>query len=71
MTSIIKLQALSGAQDESPPCYILQVDDVRILLDCGWDEKFDMELIRELKRFSSEPSSNSLILQLILGMYML
>lgn len=51
MTSIIKLHALSGALDESPSCYILQVDEVRILLDCGWDEKFDMEHIRELKRF--------------------
>ncbi|KAI4467288.1 cleavage and polyadenylation specificity factor subunit 2 [Holotrichia oblita] len=50
MTSIIKLQALSGAMDESPPCYILQVDEVRILLDCGWDEKFDFEIVREIKR---------------------
>lgn len=51
MTSIIKLQALSGAMDESPPCYLLQVDDVRILLDCGWDEKFDPEFIKEIKRY--------------------
>lgn len=50
MTSIIKLQALSGAMDETPPCYILQVDDVRILLDCGWDEKFNMEFIKEMRR---------------------
>lgn len=50
MTSIIKLQALSGAMDESPPCYILQVDDVRILLDCGWDETFNMEFIKEIRR---------------------
>nr|CAI5856676.1 unnamed protein product [Callosobruchus analis] len=50
MTSIIKLQALSGAMDESPPCYILQIDDVRILLDCGWDEKFNMEFIKEIRR---------------------
>ncbi|XP_045464332.1 probable cleavage and polyadenylation specificity factor subunit 2 [Harmonia axyridis] len=50
MTSIIKVQALSGVMDESPPCYILQVDDVRILLDCGWDEKFNPDFIRELRR---------------------
>lgn len=50
MTSIIKLQALSGAMDESPTCYILQVDEVRILLDCGWDEHFDPDFMRELKR---------------------
>lgn len=58
MTSIIKVQALTGAMDESPPCYILQVDDVRILLDCGWDEKFDMEFIRELKRFVANKLTN-------------
>ncbi|XP_053969737.1 probable cleavage and polyadenylation specificity factor subunit 2 [Anastrepha ludens] len=50
MTSIIKLHTISGAMDESPPCYILQIDEVRILLDCGWDEKFDPNLIKELKR---------------------
>lgn len=50
MTSIIKVSALSGAMDESPPCYLLQVDEVRILLDCGWDEKFSFEVIKEIKR---------------------
>ncbi|XP_050099981.1 probable cleavage and polyadenylation specificity factor subunit 2 [Anopheles aquasalis] len=51
MTSIIKLHAVSGAMDESPPCYILQVDDVRFLLDCGWDEKFDQAFIKEIKKY--------------------
>uniref|UniRef100_A0A182NLA6 Cleavage and polyadenylation specificity factor subunit 2 n=1 Tax=Anopheles dirus TaxID=7168 RepID=A0A182NLA6_9DIPT len=37
--------------DESPPCYILQVDDVRFLLDCGWDEKFDQTFIKEIKKY--------------------
>ncbi|XP_050295104.1 probable cleavage and polyadenylation specificity factor subunit 2 [Anthonomus grandis grandis] len=50
MTSIIKLQVLSGAMDESPPAYLLQIDDVKILLDCGWDEKFNMEFIKEVRR---------------------
>jgi cleavage and polyadenylation specificity factor subunit 2 len=52
MTSIIKLHAISGAMDESPPCYILQVDDFRILLDCGWDENFDQEFMKELRRYA-------------------
>ena len=51
MTSIIKLHAISGALDESPPCYILQVDELRILLDCGWDENFNQDFIKELKRY--------------------
>lgn len=50
MTSIIRLQPLSGAHDETPPCYILQVDEFRFLLDCGWDEDFNMDFIKELKR---------------------
>lgn len=50
MTSIIKLHPISGAMDESPPCYLLQVDEVRILLDCGWDEKFNPQFIKEMKR---------------------
>uniref|UniRef100_A0A8D8R2H2 Cleavage and polyadenylation specificity factor subunit 2 n=1 Tax=Cacopsylla melanoneura TaxID=428564 RepID=A0A8D8R2H2_9HEMI len=50
MTSIIKMTALSGTMDESPPCYLLQVDEFRILLDCGWDELFSMDFVKELKR---------------------
>lgn len=50
MTSIIKLHAISGAYDTSPPCYLLQVDDFKILLDCGWDEHFDEEVINELTK---------------------
>ncbi|XP_045452922.1 probable cleavage and polyadenylation specificity factor subunit 2 isoform X1 [Melitaea cinxia] len=50
MTSIIKLHCLSGAGDESPPCYVLQIDEFKFLLDCGWNEKFDMDFIKELKR---------------------
>lgn len=26
------------------------VDEVRILLDCGWDEKFDPNFMKELKK---------------------
>ncbi|XP_046685659.1 probable cleavage and polyadenylation specificity factor subunit 2 [Homalodisca vitripennis] len=54
MTSIIKVHALSGAMDESPPCYILQVDEFRILLDCGWDETFDQDFIKELKKYVNQ-----------------
>ena len=50
MTSIIKLEALSGAYEESPPCYLLQVDEFRFLLDCGWDENFNSALITQLHK---------------------
>lgn len=50
MTSIIKLTAFSGVEDESPHCYLLQVDEFRFLLDCGWDEDFRMNMIDNLKK---------------------
>lgn len=51
MTSIIKLQVFSGAKDEGPLCYLLQVDGDYILLDCGWDERFDTKYFEDLKPF--------------------
>ncbi|XP_035277997.1 cleavage and polyadenylation specificity factor subunit 2 isoform X2 [Anguilla anguilla] len=50
MTSIIKLTALSGVQEESALCYLLQVDEFRFLLDCGWDESFSLDIIDAIKR---------------------
>jgi len=50
MTSIIRFTALSGAQDESPLCYLLQVDEFRFLLDCGWDENLNLEVVENIKR---------------------
>uniref|UniRef100_A0A674F3I0 Cleavage and polyadenylation specificity factor subunit 2 n=1 Tax=Salmo trutta TaxID=8032 RepID=A0A674F3I0_SALTR len=51
MTSIIKLTAVSGVQEESALCYLLQVDEFRFLLDCGWDESFSMDIIDSMKRY--------------------
>lgn len=49
MTSIIKLHVVSGgADDESPQCYILQLDDLRLLLDVGWD--LNPNSIKEIKK---------------------
>ena len=53
MTSIIKLTAVSGVQEESALCYLLQVDEFRFLLDCGWDESFSMDIIDAMKRYAS------------------
>lgn len=51
MTSIIKFTALSGAHDESPPCYLLQVDEFCFLLDCGWNETFSMDVVDNIKKW--------------------
>lgn len=52
MTSIIKLHALSGARDTSPPCYLLHVDEFKFLLDCGWDEHFDTQFVDRLTKIA-------------------
>ncbi|CAD5125049.1 unnamed protein product [Dimorphilus gyrociliatus] len=49
MTSIIRLKPFSGVKSESPPCYLLQIDECHILLDCGWDEHFSMDYLKRLK----------------------
>ncbi|KAJ1105298.1 hypothetical protein NDU88_002706 [Pleurodeles waltl] len=54
MTSIIKLTALSGVQDMSAVCYLLQVDEFRFLLDCGWDEEFSMDVIDSLRKHAHQ-----------------
>lgn len=48
MTSIIKLGCVSGGQDCSPSCYLLQIDQFKCLLDCGWDEKFTQSIVDEI-----------------------
>lgn len=40
MTSFINFTALSGAMKEEPACYLLDIDDFRILLDCGTTDDF-------------------------------
>lgn len=48
MTSIIRLTGFSGALEETPPCYLLQVDQFRFLLDCGLDETLDVDYVQEV-----------------------
>lgn len=61
MTSIIKLTAVSGVQEESALCYLLQVDEFRFLLDCGWDENFSMDIIDAMKRYFLDVWSKSTV----------
>ncbi|KAJ3012211.1 cleavage and polyadenylation specificity factor subunit 2 [Thoreauomyces humboldtii] len=54
MTAYIKFTALSGAHNEDPLCYLLEVDEAKILLDCGWTDKFDPEDLKALKRLAKQ-----------------
>jgi cleavage and polyadenylation specificity factor subunit 2 len=50
----VKFQSLSGIGDESPHCYILQIDDFKFLLDCGWDERNSTKIIDNLRRHARQ-----------------
>ncbi|GMT08469.1 hypothetical protein PENTCL1PPCAC_30643, partial [Pristionchus entomophagus] len=39
-----------GCERRCPLCYLLQVDEVYLLLDCGWDENFDLLYIEAVKK---------------------
>lgn len=48
MASFVKVTGLSGCHDESPLCYLLEIDDAKILLDCGWNEALDIADLKPL-----------------------
>ena len=50
MSSIIRFEVISGAFNESPLCYLLQIDEFKFLLDCGWDENFSLDIVEEYKK---------------------
>lgn len=50
MTSYIKFTPISGAKNEDALCYLLEIDEVKILLDCGWSDNFDVDDLVNLKK---------------------
>lgn len=54
MSSFIKVTVISGAQDESHLCYLLEVDEAKILLDCGWNDNFQPEDLGTLKEIAKD-----------------
>lgn len=52
MTSIIKLHVISGgAESDTPQCYILQVDELRLLLDAGMEiNQNSLNHLKEIKK---------------------
>ena len=52
MASLIRFQPITGAHDEEPYCYVLYIDQVAILLDCGWSDFFDVSRLEGLKRIA-------------------
>jgi Cft2 family RNA processing exonuclease len=46
------MYASHRAQGEGPCCYLLEVDQFKLLLDCGWTEQFDVEALRRLESYA-------------------
>ncbi len=45
----VLLTPLYGVLGQPALCYLLQVDDTRILLDCGWNDRFQLDMLTPLK----------------------
>ncbi|ORZ05984.1 beta-lactamase-like protein [Absidia repens] len=54
MASYIKFTPLSGAKNEDALCYLLEIDEVKILLDCGWSDHFDTKDLLPLKKIAKQ-----------------
>jgi cleavage and polyadenylation specificity factor subunit 2 len=52
MTSILKFTPITGALAEQPLCYLLEIDELRILLDCGWNDSFDLNMLKPLAKIA-------------------
>ena len=49
MSSSISVQPLAGVYGSAPLAYLLQINETRILLDAGWDERFDVDVLAPLE----------------------
>ncbi|KAJ2358600.1 hypothetical protein GGF43_000701 [Coemansia sp. RSA 2618] len=52
MTSTLQFTAISGAHSEDAVCYLLEIDEARILLDCGSYEGYSGEGLARLQRIA-------------------
>ena len=59
MGTQIKVQALYGAQSEGPVSYLLRVNQITFLLDCGWDDAYDTSLLEPLQQASMHQAVTS------------
>lgn len=49
MSSRIQFYPVFGCNPFEPRCFILKIDEFRLLLDCGWDARFEEKDIEALK----------------------
>ncbi|KAG0034806.1 cleavage and polyadenylation specificity factor subunit 2 [Podila clonocystis] len=53
-SNYIRFTALSGSKSEAALCYLLEIDEAKIMLDCGWNDAFNVDDLRQLKRVAKD-----------------
>lgn len=53
MGTSVQVTPLSGVYNENPLCYLLSIDGFNFLMDCGWNDLFDLNLLQPLSKVSS------------------
>ncbi|XP_020574589.1 cleavage and polyadenylation specificity factor subunit 2 isoform X2 [Phalaenopsis equestris] len=54
MGTSVQVTPLCGVYSENPLCYLLSIDGFNFLLDCGWNDFCDTNLLQPLSRVSSK-----------------
>ena len=50
MTAVVRFSPLYGTTEDEPLCYLLEIDEYTMLLDCGWNNNFDTNLLEPLRK---------------------
>ncbi|KAI4311930.1 hypothetical protein MLD38_036794 [Melastoma candidum] len=53
MGTSVQVTPLCGVYNENPLSYLVSVDGFNFLLDCGWNDQFDLSLLDPLSRVAS------------------
>ena len=53
MASTIQFELLYGESSKGPISSILRINDLTILLDCGWDDEYDTGLLKPIEEVYS------------------
>ncbi|RRT76589.1 hypothetical protein B296_00029847 [Ensete ventricosum] len=54
MGTSVQVTPLCGVYSENPLCYLLSIDGFNFLMDCGWNDHFDPNLLQPLSRVSTK-----------------
>ncbi|KAJ2097438.1 hypothetical protein GGI09_003829, partial [Coemansia sp. S100] len=54
MSNTLQFTAISGVNSEDAVCYILEIDEAKILLDCGSYEDYSGETLAQLQRVARQ-----------------